>query len=78
MKKTKGTEGLDFEKALAELEALVARMEKGDLPLEQALESFERGIELTRLCQSALKDAEQKVQVLVARDGKQTLEPFEG
>ena len=55
MKKTKGTEGLDFEKALAELEALVARMEKGDLPLEQALESFERGIELTRLCQSALK-----------------------
>jgi exodeoxyribonuclease VII small subunit len=77
MKKTKGTEGLDFEKALAELEALVARMEKGDLPLEQALESFERGIELTRLCQSALKDAEQKVQVLVSRDGKQSLEPFE-
>ena len=77
MKKTKSTEGLDFEKALAELEALVARMEKGDLPLEQALESFERGIELTRLCQSALKDAEQKVQMLVARDGKQSLEPFE-
>jgi exodeoxyribonuclease VII small subunit len=77
MKKSKGTEGLDFEKALAELEALVARMEKGDLPLEQALESFERGIELTRLCQAALKDAEQKVQMLVARDGKQSLEPFE-
>jgi len=78
MKKTKGTDGLDFEKALAELEALVARMEKGDLPLEQALESFERGVELTRLCQSALKDAEQKVQLLVSRDGKQSLEPFEG
>jgi exodeoxyribonuclease VII small subunit len=78
MKKTKGTDGLDFEQALAELEALVSRMEKGDLPLEQALESFERGIELTRHCQASLKDAEQKVQMLVARDGKQTLEPFEG
>ena len=67
----------DFEKALAELEALVARMEKGDLPLEEALASFERGIELTRLCQTALKEAEQKVQLLVERDGKQTLEPFD-
>ena len=67
----------DFEQALEELEALVARMEKGDLPLEEALAHFERGIELTRRCQAALKDAELKVQVLVERDGKQTLEPFD-
>ena len=77
MKKTKDNDGLDFEQALAELEALVARMEKGDLPLEDALKSFERGIELTRMCQTALKDAEQKVQILVERDGKQSLEPFD-
>jgi exodeoxyribonuclease VII small subunit len=70
-------DALDFEQALADLEALVARMEKGDLPLEEALASFERGIALTRRCQSALKDAELKVQVLVERDGKQALEPFD-
>ena len=68
---------LDFEQALADLEALVARMEKGDLPLEEALAHFERGIELTRRCQRALKDAELRVQMLVERDGKQTLEPFD-
>ena len=74
----KGSEAaLDFEQALEDLEALVARMEKGDLPLEEALAHFERGIELTRRCQSALKDAELKVQQLVERHGKQTLEPFD-
>jgi exodeoxyribonuclease VII small subunit len=67
----------DFEQALEDLEALVARMEKGDLPLEEALAHFERGIELTRRCQTALKDAELKVQKLVERDGKQALEPFD-
>ena len=67
----------DFEQALEDLEALVARMEKGDLPLEEALAHFERGIELTRRCQSALKDAELKVQMLVERDGKPALEPFD-
>jgi len=72
-----GAAGPDFEQALADLEALVARMEKGDLPLEEALAHFERGIELTRRCQSALKDAELRVQVLVERDGKQSLEPFD-
>ena len=67
----------DFEQDLADLEALVARMEKGDMPLEDALAHFERGIELTRRCQRALKDAELRVQVLVERDGKQALEPFD-
>ncbi|HWP94333.1 MAG TPA: exodeoxyribonuclease VII small subunit [Gammaproteobacteria bacterium] len=68
---------IDFEAALAELETLVARMEKGDLSLEEALKQFERGIELTRACQHALKEAELKVQQLLERQGKQEIVPFE-
>lgn len=66
----------DFESALKELETLVERMEEGDLPLEQSLKYFERGIELTRACQTALKEAEQKVQILLEKDGKLAAEPF--
>lgn len=67
----------DFESALKELENLVERMEEGDLPLEQSLKYFERGIALTRTCQAALKDAEQKVQILLEKDGKKTAVSFE-
>lgn len=67
----------DFETALAELENIVATLEKGDLSLEAALKNFERGISLTRQCQTALKQAELKVQKLVEKNGQQTLEPFE-
>lgn len=59
----------EFEQALAELERLVERLERGDLPLEEALRSFERGVELTRGCQGALKAAQQRVEVLLRRDG---------
>ena len=57
----------DFEQALAELEAVVERLEHGELPLEQALTQFERGMALARSCQDALKQAEQKVEILLAR-----------
>ena len=67
----------DFETALAELEALVERMEQGDLSLDESLKQFERGVQLTRSCQKALKDAEKKVQVLLERDGQTSLEPFD-
>jgi exodeoxyribonuclease VII small subunit len=67
----------DFEAALDELEKLVARMEEGDLPLEETLKQFERGIELTRQCQKALSDAEQKVEVLVEKSGQAAVESFE-
>ncbi len=60
----------DFEKALAELEALVEKMEQGDMSLEESLKSFERGIQLTRTCQQALEEAEQKVEQLLAEDGE--------
>lgn len=55
-----------LESTLAELEALVERLEGGDLPLEQALGEFERGMKLTRECQAVLKDAEQKVEILLS------------
>jgi len=66
----------DFEKALAELEALVEKMEQGDLSLEDSLKHFERGIALTRACQKALVDAEQKVQILLQSEGEQSLTGF--
>ena len=66
----------DFEQALAELEALVTRLESGDLPLEEALKSFERGVALTRSCQAALAAAQQKVEILLQRGNEARLEPF--
>lgn len=54
---------------MAELEAIVERLEHGDLPLEDSLKQFERGVELTRSCQAALKQAERKVQILSAKPG---------
>ncbi len=68
----------DFEKAMGELEAVVERLEQGDIPLEEALSSFERGVALTRACQEALTHAEQKVEQLT-RDaaGNEILTPFE-
>ena len=65
----------DFEKSLSELEELVQRLETGDLPLEDALKSFERGIGLTRECQSALDAAQARVEILLQRDGER-LQPF--
>jgi len=68
---------LDFEAALKELESLVERMEQGDQSLEQSLKDFERGVELTRTCQKALKQAEQKVQLLLEQSGQTELTPFD-
>ena len=53
-----------FEAALAELEAIVARMEGGQLPLKDSLAAYQRGAQLLQFCQNALKDAQQQVQVL--------------
>jgi exodeoxyribonuclease VII small subunit len=65
----KETAGFDFENALEQLEELVSSMEKGELSLEESLQAFEKGIKLTRECQTALKKAEQKVKVLINENG---------
>lgn len=54
----------DFEDALASLEQIVERMEKGDLPLEQSLEAYQQGVKLAQVCQQRLDQVEQQVQVL--------------
>lgn len=56
---------VDFEASLAQLEKLVARMESGEMSLEESLKAFEEGVKLTRLCQETLTSAQQKVQVLM-------------
>jgi len=61
---------------MQELEQLVEQMERGELSLEESLKYFERGIKLTRTCQQALQEAEQKVQILLEKNGQQSLEPF--
>ena len=68
---------INFEKTLAELEALVEKMEQGDLSLEESLQCFERGIVLTRNCQQALSEAEQKVKLLLEQNGKSELTDFD-
>ena len=67
---------IDFESALKELESLVEKMEQGDIRLEDSLQHFERGIELTRHCQQALQEAEQKVQVLLEKNGRAEIKPL--
>jgi exodeoxyribonuclease VII small subunit len=67
---------IDFESALKELESLVEKMEQGDIRLEDSLQHFERGIELTRHCQQALQEAEQKVQVLLEKNGRTEIKPL--
>ncbi len=69
---------INLEQSLADLEQLVEELESGDLPLEKAMQKFEAGIKLTRGCQAALKDAEQKVAILLkSAGGDEQLEEFE-
>lgn len=66
-----------LEKSLTDLESLVERLEAGDLPLEQALKEFEKGVKLARQCQTALKDAQQRVEILLKKTEDASPEPFE-
>lgn len=68
---------ISFETAMQELEQLVARLEQGELSLDQSLKDFERGVALTRICQRALTEAEQKVQILSRDQGQESLVAFD-
>lgn len=68
---------IPFEAALAELESLVGQLEQGELTLEDSLQQFERGVALVRTCQNTLREAEQKVEQLIERDGQLETAPFD-
>lgn len=71
---TKENESPSFEETLSELETIVNEMENGDLPLNKALEKFERGIALSRQGQQSLEHAEQKVKILLSSQGEESLQ----
>ena len=81
MSEDKNEVAVDFEQALGELEALLERMERGELSLEDSLEHYERGVALGRACQRALDSAEQRIRILAEGQGEDggesALEPFE-
>ena len=66
----------DFEKSLQELEQLVSRLERGDLPLAESLALFEQGVALTRSCHGALAEAQQKVSMLLQQGANLEQVPF--
>ena len=68
----------DFENALSRLEAIVGQLEKGELPLEQALQLFEEGMNISRFCNDKLSEAERKVEILMKnKEGKLVEQPFQ-
>jgi exodeoxyribonuclease VII small subunit len=69
-------EHFNFEKALEDLNQIVTRMEQGGLSLEESLLQFERGIRLTRECQEALKQADQRIQILIEKNGELKLDDY--
>lgn len=73
----KGRKKVGFEQALHELESLVETMEKGDMELEDALKSFERGVVLARQCGDILNQAEQRVQILSGKESNAQLTEFD-
>ncbi len=73
----KSETNLNFETALNNLELMIEKMGSGQLTLEESLKNFEEGIALARHCQQALKNAEQKVQILIEQNGEATFEPFQ-
>ncbi|MFN7219874.1 MAG: exodeoxyribonuclease VII small subunit [Burkholderiales bacterium] len=70
-------EPASFEAAMAELEALVARMEEGELPLEESISAYQRGAELLRHCEKILADAEQRIKVLMPDGNDGTLQDYD-
>jgi exodeoxyribonuclease VII small subunit len=73
-----GKKPLNLEKSLEQLETLIDELESGDLPLDTAMKKFEEGIKLTRTCQTALKEAEQRVEILLkSAGGEESLEDFD-
>lgn len=73
----KSTKSKTFEQSMQALEEIIEQMESGELELDQALKSFQQGVELTTHCQSLLDNAKQKVQMLVGEGEGASLEDFD-
>lgn len=72
----KKLENLSFEEALIELESIVQKLEQGELSLEESMNIFERGLSLSQVSQTKLQDAEQRIKILMERNGESNLEDF--
>jgi len=68
---------LKFEEMMKSLEDIVGELESGNMPLEESLKKYEEGMKLIQLCRKKLDETKRKVEVLIKKDGKVTLEPFE-
>ena len=68
--------GISFEEALEQLEKVVRQLEQGDVPLEESIKLFEKGITLSRICQKKLDQAEAKIEVLTKQDDEVIKESF--
>lgn len=73
---TKETAELQFEEAISQLERIVGMLESGDVPLEQAIELFQQGMQLSHLCSRKLEQVERKIEALIEEDGSFTRKPF--
>ena len=69
---------LSFEKGLDEMEGVVKELESGEIPLERALELFEKGMRLSETCRKQLEEAEGRVEILVRKGDSMIAEPFKG
>ena len=63
---------ITFEQAMAELDEIVRKLENGQIPLEEAVKTYEKGMELKKICEEKLKNAEMKIEKLTLKDGKPT------
>lgn len=78
MPQAQAIDSLTFEQALSELETIVRGLEKGDTPLEQSIDSYERGVALKKHCEKKLKDAQAKIEkITVAKDGSLSTQPLD-
>ena len=67
---------LKFEETMKKLEEIVSELESGDMPLEESLKKYEEGMKFIQACRKKLDETKRKVEVLVKKDGKSSLEPF--
>jgi len=67
---------IGFEQAMEQLETIVAKLESGDVPLEQAIELFQEGMRLSRICSQKLESVERKIEILLEEDGQTVKKPF--